>query len=125
VNTNGLDNAFSYPMGLSTPAATVACRPGATCTTTARPAATSARSPWPTASTPRRNPKAWFHGKPITLEDHQASRMIADPLHLLDCCQESDGAVAIVVASTDRARDLRREPSRSSPPRRAARRTSS
>jgi acetyl-CoA acetyltransferase len=53
------------------------------------------------------NPAAWFHGKPITLDEHQASRMIVDPLHLLDCCQESDGAVAVVVASTERARDLR------------------
>ena len=45
------------------------------------------------------NPNAFFYGKPITLEDHQASRMIVDPLHLLDCCQESDGAVALVVVS--------------------------
>ena len=52
------------------------------------------------------NPNAFFYGKPITLEDHQASRMIADPLHLLDCCQESDGAVALVVVSAERARDL-------------------
>lgn len=56
------------------------------------------------------NPKAFFYGKPITLEDHQASRMIADPLHLLDCCQESDGAVAFVVTSVERARDLRQTP---------------
>ncbi len=48
--------------------------------------------------------------KPITLEDHQASRMIADPLHLLDCCIESDGACAVIVASADRARDLRHPP---------------
>ena len=54
------------------------------------------------------NPAAWFHGKPITLEDHQASRWIVEPLHLLDCCQESDGAVAVVVTSLERARDLRR-----------------
>ena len=53
------------------------------------------------------NPHAFFYEKPITLEEHQASRMIVDPLHLLDCCQESDGAVAIVVTSTERARDLR------------------
>ena len=45
------------------------------------------------------NPDAFFYGKPITLEDHQASRMIVDPLRLLDCCQESDGAVALVVTS--------------------------
>ena len=34
------------------------------------------------------NPQAFFHGKPITLEEHQASRWICEPLHLLDCCQE-------------------------------------
>ena len=56
------------------------------------------------------NPKAWFHGKPITLEEHQASRWIVEPLHLLDCCQESDGAQAIVVTSLDRARDLPHPP---------------
>jgi acetyl-CoA acetyltransferase len=56
------------------------------------------------------NPKAWFYGKPITLADHQSSRWIIEPLRLLDCCQESDGAVAVVVTSLERARDLRREP---------------
>ncbi len=56
------------------------------------------------------NPAAWFHGQPITLEDHQASRWIVRPLRLLDCCQESDGGVAVVVTSVERARDLRRPP---------------
>jgi acetyl-CoA acetyltransferase len=57
------------------------------------------------------NPGAWFYQKPITLEDHQSSRWIVAPaLRLLDCCQESDGGVAIVVASTKRARDLRQTP---------------
>ncbi|MBN9741805.1 lipid-transfer protein [Amycolatopsis sp. A1MSW2902] len=56
------------------------------------------------------NPKAWFHERPITLEDHQASRMIADPLRLLDCCQESDGGQALVIASAERARDLPHPP---------------
>ena len=54
------------------------------------------------------NPKAWFYEKPITLEDHQASRWIVEPLHLLDCCQETDGGQAMVVTSLERARDLRR-----------------
>jgi acetyl-CoA acetyltransferase len=56
------------------------------------------------------NPAAFFFGQPITLEDHQSSRWIVEPLHLLDCCQESDGGQAIVVTSLDRARDLRRPP---------------
>ena len=56
------------------------------------------------------NPKAWFYGQPITLQDHQNSRWIAEPLRLLDCCQESDGAVAMVITSTERARDLKQKP---------------
>jgi acetyl-CoA acetyltransferase len=56
------------------------------------------------------NPAAWFYGKPITLEDHQSSRWIVDPLHLLDCCQESDGGQAVVLTSVERARDLRQPP---------------
>jgi 17-hydroxy-3-oxo-4-pregnene-20-carboxyl-CoA lyase len=56
------------------------------------------------------NPKAWFYEQPITLEDHQNSRWIVEPLHLLDCCQESDGAQALVVTSLERARDLPQPP---------------
>ncbi|MFF6885099.1 lipid-transfer protein [Streptomyces sp. NPDC012421] len=56
------------------------------------------------------NPAAWFHGKPITLADHAASRWIAEPLRLLDCCQETDGGQAIVVTTPERARDLRHPP---------------
>jgi acetyl-CoA acetyltransferase len=56
------------------------------------------------------NPAAWFHGRPISLEEHQRSRWIVEPLRLLDCCQESDGAVAVVVVSAERARDLRQKP---------------
>jgi acetyl-CoA acetyltransferase len=54
------------------------------------------------------NPNAWFYKRPITLADHQASRWIVEPiLRLLDCCQESDGGVAMVVTSAERARGLR------------------
>ncbi|MFK4069560.1 lipid-transfer protein [Streptomyces sp. NPDC029674] len=56
------------------------------------------------------NPAAYFHGKPITLEDHAASRWIVEPLRLLDCCQETDGGQAIVVTSVERARDLPQPP---------------
>lgn len=57
------------------------------------------------------NPKAWFYNKPITIEDHQASKWIQEPtLRLLDCCQESDGGVAFLVTSLERARDLKQKP---------------
>jgi acetyl-CoA acetyltransferase len=56
------------------------------------------------------NPQAFFYGKPITREDYFASRMIADPFRLFDVCQESDGAVAFVVTSAERARKLRSKP---------------
>ncbi|MEU8461901.1 lipid-transfer protein [Streptomyces sp. NPDC029003] len=56
------------------------------------------------------NPAAYFHGKPITLADHAASRWIVEPLRLLDCCQETDGGQALVVTTAERARDLRRRP---------------
>jgi acetyl-CoA acetyltransferase len=56
------------------------------------------------------NPAAHFHGKPITLADHAASRWIVEPLRLLDCCQETDGGQALVVTSVDRARDLPHPP---------------
>ena len=59
------------------------------------------------------NPAAWFFGQPITLEDHQASRWIVEPiLRKLDCCQESDGGVALVVTTMDRAKDLPQVPVR-------------
>ncbi len=60
-----------------------------------------------------KNPDAWFYEKPITLEDHQNSRWVVEPiLRLLDCCQESDGGVALVVTSLERARDLKQKPVR-------------
>ncbi|MGJ6962332.1 lipid-transfer protein [Streptosporangium sp. G11] len=109
-SSQGLEMSWHVPYGLMTPAAWVAMFArrymhtyGATSEDFGRVAVAMRRH----AST---NPAAWFHGRPITLEEHQASKWIAEPLHLLDCCQESDGAVALVVTSAERARDLRRSP---------------
>lgn len=57
----------------------------------------------------RRNPRA-LKREPLTIDDHQASRMIADPFRLYDCCQENDGGAALLVTSAERARDLRQRP---------------
>ncbi|MEW2354409.1 thiolase family protein [Spirillospora sp. NPDC029432] len=55
------------------------------------------------------NPHAQMRD-PITLDDHQNSRMIADPLRLLDCCLVSNGGVAVILTTADRAAGLRRPP---------------
>jgi acetyl-CoA acetyltransferase len=104
------DNAFSYPHGLSTPAAQVAMiarRYMHLSGATSRDFGAISVADRKHAA---KNPKAYFYQKPITIEDHQNSRWIAEPLRLLDCCQETDGAVAIVVTSAQRARDLKQRP---------------
>jgi acetyl-CoA acetyltransferase len=55
------------------------------------------------------NPKALLR-TPVTVEDVLASRWIVKPLHLLDCCVETDNATALVVTAADRARDGRHRP---------------
>ena len=109
-NSTQADNAFSYPHGLSTPAAQVAMiarrymhMSGATSRDFGAISVADRRHA-------AKNPKAYFYEKPITIEEHQNSRWIAEPLRLLDCCQETDGAVAIVVTTPERARDLAHRP---------------
>ncbi len=54
-----------------------------------------------------RNPEAVYHGRgPFTPEDILASRMIAEPYHLLDCSMTSEGGSALVITTEERARDL-------------------
>ena len=52
-----------------------------------------------------RNPRAVMR-QPMTLDDYFASRLVAEPFHLFDCCMENDGACAVVVTSAERAADL-------------------
>jgi acetyl-CoA acetyltransferase len=109
-NAESADMAFYMTVGLLTPAQWVAMAAqrylhmtGATSEDLGRVAVADRRH----AAT---NPKAWFFEQPITLEEHQASRFIVEPLHLLDCCQETDGGQALVVTSLERARDLPNPP---------------
>jgi acetyl-CoA acetyltransferase len=109
-DSTSVDNSYSYPHGLSTPAAQVAMiarrymhASGATSRDFGAISVADRRHA-------ANNPKAYFYGKPITIEEHQASRWIAEPLRLLDCCQETDGGVAIVVVSAERAKDLKHRP---------------
>ena len=109
-DSTAADNSFSYPHGLSTPAAQVAMiaqRYMHWSGATSRDFGAISVADRKHAA---KNPKAYFYEKPITIEDHQNSRWIAEPLRLLDCCQETDGAVAIVVTSAERARDLKQRP---------------
>jgi acetyl-CoA acetyltransferase len=51
------------------------------------------------------NPRAQMFGRPLTIEQHQESRVLSSPLRLFDYCLETDGACAVIVTSTERARD--------------------
>lgn len=55
------------------------------------------------------NPNAYMR-QTMTIEDHQNSRMVVDPLRLFDCCLITDGAACIIVTSAERARDLKSKP---------------
>ena len=57
-----------------------------------------------------RNPRAYGYGKPLSMDEYLNSKQIAEPLCLYDFCQETDGACAILVTSTERARDLKQKP---------------
>jgi acetyl-CoA acetyltransferase len=108
--SSAIDSGWHYPMGLATPAATVAMAArrymyayGATSADFGTVAVADRKH----AAT---NPAAWFYERPITLAEHQESRWICEPLRLLDCCQETDGAVAVLVTSVERARSLKNLP---------------
>ncbi|MDG2262210.1 MAG: acetyl-CoA acetyltransferase [Actinomycetota bacterium] len=56
------------------------------------------------------NPRALMYGRPLDEEKYDSSRWIVEPFHLYDCCQENDGAAAMILVSADRANDFPNDP---------------
>jgi len=56
------------------------------------------------------NPRAIMYGRPLTEQKYDDSRWIAEPNHLFDCCQENDGAAAVILVSADRAKNFPHKP---------------
>jgi acetyl-CoA acetyltransferase len=56
------------------------------------------------------NARALMHGKPLDAEKYDASRWIAEPFHLFDCCMENDGAAALILVPAERAKDFAHKP---------------
>jgi acetyl-CoA acetyltransferase len=56
------------------------------------------------------NPEAKMYGRPITIEDHQNSPLVAEPYHLLDISLVSDGGIAFILTTADRAKDCPKPP---------------
>mgnify|MGYP000277115436 CR=1 FL=1 len=56
------------------------------------------------------NPHAFGYQKPMSMEDYMASKLVATPLRVFDCCQETDGGCALLITSTEHARDLKQKP---------------
>lgn len=57
-----------------------------------------------------RNPLAQLHDQPLSLDDYRRSRWIVEPFHLFDCCLVSNGGLAVIVTSAERARNLAQPP---------------
>ena len=56
------------------------------------------------------NPRAVMYGRPLDEEKYDASRWIVEPFHLYDCCQENDGAAAMILVPAERIRDFDHAP---------------
>jgi acetyl-CoA acetyltransferase len=57
-----------------------------------------------------KNPQAQFYEVPMTLEEYHRSRWVVEPFHLFDCCLVSNGGLAVIVTSAERAPDLKQPP---------------
>ncbi|HWO94089.1 MAG TPA: acetyl-CoA acetyltransferase [Dehalococcoidia bacterium] len=106
----GGEQAYTYPYGLVAPAHTCAMQTRRFMheygVTQDALAAISLAS----YAHAQRNPRALRYGRPLTREEYDSSRWIAEPFHLFDCCPENDGAAAAVLTTAERARSMRKKP---------------
>jgi acetyl-CoA acetyltransferase len=56
------------------------------------------------------NPQAQMHDRTLSLDEYRASRWVVEPFHVMDCCLVSNGGLAVIVTSAERARVLRKPP---------------
>src|SRR6201990_1916450 len=68
------------------------------------------RSRWRHITMPRQIRRAVMRGRPLTEQAYADSRWITEPFHLFDCCQENDGAAAVILVSAEIARDMAQKP---------------
>lgn len=108
-NGRGIEQ-FAEPFGLLTPQHRLAMMTRRRMYETGTTSLQFAHTAVSIRSHANRNPRAVFYETPLTIEDHQNSRLVVDPLHLFDCCLETDGGGALVITSADRARSLKRLP---------------
>lgn len=102
--------SYIVPYGLSTPAQTVALKTQRFLHETGVTQDALAAVALASYEHAQHNPRAVMHGRPLTRKIYDESRMIAEPFHLFDCCQENDGAAAVIVTSAERAKDFRQTP---------------
>ena len=102
--------SWYIPSGLMTPTSWVAMVTQRYMHDTGTTSADLAEVAIQTRSHAVRNPNAVFYERPLSIEEHQGSRMIVDPLRLYDCCLETDGACACIVTTPERAADLAQTP---------------
>jgi acetyl-CoA acetyltransferase len=103
-------HSFQGPYGMLTPAQTFAPKVRRYMYETGATREDFAAVPLACNAHAQRNPRALMYGHLLTRQQYMDSRVIVDPFHLYDCCLECDGAVAFVVTTPERARDLKHKP---------------
>ena len=98
--------ALTVPYGLISPAQTFAMRTMRVLEAHGVPPSTLRAVALASYHHAQNNPRAIMHGRPLGADEYDASRWIVEPYRLYDCCQENDGAAAMVLVAAERARDL-------------------